>query len=111
MRGLILFLLLLIVVGGLFATNPPAAAFETEVETQLTNAISKADPGALGDDLSAVILTTCQLGGSACARVLRSFMTIEIEDNVLFSRGTVRLGDGDPTTCYGILTRVICPLS
>lgn len=108
MRGLILCLLCLIVVGGLFATNPRPADFEAEVEAQITHAIAQADPNKMQDELSAVVLTTCQLGGLACAQVLRSLMTIDVKDRVLFSTAAVSLGESDAVTCYGVLTRVMC---
>lgn len=109
MRVLLLILLLAIAAGGLFATNPTSADFEAQIEAQIGAAIARADPGQQRDEVSALLLTACQAGGSACVRLLRSLMTIDVTDQYLFSTAEVRLGDGDPLICYGLLTRVLCP--
>lgn len=109
MRGLLLIVLLAIAAGGLFATNPTQVDFESEVEAQLARGIANADPNRQKDEISAVLLAACQAGGTACARLLRGLITIEITDNYLFSTGQVRLGNSEPITCYGLLTRVLCP--
>jgi len=109
MRFLILLVLLALGAMALFATNPNRVAFEQAIEEALVARIETLQSNEVEDGAMRLILTTCQLDRSGCAKILRSLMTIEMQDQYLFSTAQVRLGNGDPKTCYGLLNRAVCP--
>ncbi|THH37162.1 hypothetical protein E4Z66_09550 [Aliishimia ponticola] len=109
MRALILVALLAIAAGALFATSPNRAMFEAQVEEQIVAQIEAMDPNDAEDEATRLLLTGCKFGASGCARLVRSLMDIRWEDRVLYSTATLRLGQGDPLRCYGLLNKIICP--
>jgi len=109
MRRLVLFVAILAVLGlALAFTKPTEAQFEAELETRLVAQIDSAKVDRDGDPARAVLVATCKMGPSQCAQLIRSLASVEYEDDVLFSRARIGLGDRPAATCIGILTRIFC---
>ena len=56
-----------------------------------------------------VIVQACKLSRNACSSFLASFINVKYDDKALYSEITLTMGNKEPVTCYGLLTRVICP--
>lgn len=109
MRILILLLLLIGLAVALVVTNPSRADVDAEIQSQLLTRIDGLDTNTDQDPVIQLIFTTCKFGRSACASFIQSLLNVSYEDQILFSKVTVSLGNEDPVSCYGALTRVICP--
>jgi hypothetical protein len=109
MRFILILVLLIVSAGALFATAPNKAEVEQQIEDRLMQRIDDLDAAQAEDDVSRLLVTTCKLGRSGCARLIRSLMDIRFEDRWLYSKTVVQLGRENPVSCYGLLGRIICP--
>lgn len=108
-RFLILLVLLAVLAGALFATAPNRDVVEQQIEENLIAQIDALEPADVQDEVTRLLLTTCKLGRSGCARLIRSLMDVQVENRWLYTVADLRLGQGEATRCYGLLNRVICP--
>jgi len=109
MKGLIGLVAVLAVLGLAMAfTKPTEADFESALEARLLAQIDAADPGAMADPVEAILTATCKMGREQCAQLIRSLISLDYEDKVLFARARVSLGETESSTCYGVLTRIFC---
>lgn len=109
MKGLVWLVALLAVLGLAMAfTKPTETDFEAALEAQLLARIDAADPAAAEQPVEAILMATCKMSRSQCAQLIRSLISLDYEDKVLFSRAQVELGDAERRECYGVLTRIFC---
>ncbi|MBL3569414.1 hypothetical protein DSD19_19080 [Rhodovulum sp. BSW8] len=109
MKGLLGLIAVLAVAGlALAFTKPTEADFEAALETQLLDRIDRAEPDMQSNPASAVLLATCKLGRTQCAELIRSMISLDYRDKVLFAVADVSLGGREGGVCYGAATRIFC---
>ncbi|TCP63042.1 hypothetical protein EV663_101307 [Rhodovulum bhavnagarense] len=79
-----------------------------EIEARLLTQIDAARIDEETDPPRAVLLAACKLGRGQCVQVLRSMLSVTYEDRVLYSRVTVETAGGEPATCLGLFTKIVC---
>ncbi|SIO55553.1 hypothetical protein SAMN05444722_3509 [Rhodovulum sp. ES.010] len=109
MKGIVGIVAVLAMLGlALAFTKPTEADFEAALEAQLLERIDAADPEATADPVEALLTATCKMGREECARIIRSLISLDYEDRVLYSRARVSLGEEAGASCTGVLTRIFC---
>lgn len=109
MRFLILIVLLLGLAAAMVITNPDRNDVDAEVEAQLLSSIDALDTSANQDPTVKLIFNTCKLSRNACVKVMKSLVSVTVDDKIVYSNITVQFGNEAPIQCYDALTRVICP--
>jgi hypothetical protein len=109
MRILITFLLLAGLAMGLVITNPSREDVDAEIQSQLMVQIDQFEANADQDPTIQLIVKTCKLSRSACANFISSFVEVGFEDKLIYSKVTLTLGNKEPVTCFGALSRLVCP--
>ena len=107
------FIIAVVVIVGLaialFVTNPSRADVDAEIQSQMLVQIDAYEAADTEDPAIKLIVQACKISRNACSSFLASFINVKYDDKALYSEITLTMGNKEPVTCYGLLTRVICP--
>ncbi len=103
------FLMLVILLAGVaFVTAPGRGAGELKLREALQAELARTDLAQVDAPLGRVALAACKVDADACYDLVREMLTVEYQHRKLYSVFTVE-GFGKTATCYGVLTRYVCP--
>ena len=92
-----------------FVTKPSDADVDRLLRERLATQIEDGagiDPTNSGGQL---LLGLCKSNRAACVDLLRQFVSLDVEDELFYTRIEARWPGRDTVTCIGALTRVMCP--
>lgn len=101
-------ILIAIAAGALFLGKPSEADVEALIAEKLHSAIMADDVERSDDPAAALLLELCRADASACTKLVQALIRTDYSDRTLFAQVELE-GFGREATCYGVLTRLICP--
>jgi hypothetical protein len=103
------FLMLTILLAGVaFVTAPGRGAAELTLREALQDELARADLSRIDAPFGRVALAACKVDADSCYSLVREMLTMRYTHHRLYSTFTVE-GFGKTATCYGALTRYVCP--
>jgi len=103
--GTLLFLGAVAAAGAMFATKPSNAEIEHKIAEKI---YAEVQTTGASDLASGILLLTCKSNINECVQLLRSALTVRIEDKILWQN--VRIGSGkNAQNCLGVLDQLYCP--